>query len=64
MKDYYLFSKEGSRLKITKSPTGNSVMVEIDGGQWAFYEPEVLIKELEELVLYLKKYGSNGKKHS
>jgi hypothetical protein len=59
MKNYYIFPDHGSSLEVKEE--GTFITVKHTGEFRARFTQEKLIKELEELVVYLKKYG--GKKN-
>jgi hypothetical protein len=61
MKDYYLFPKCGHPVKIyEKKHLGFVLELESNRGNSVIFEKESLIKELQDLLAYIKKYGNDN----
>lgn len=61
MKDYYLFS-ETSSIRVEKDSRGYIKFYTNSNESLPFFKPENLIKQLEELAEYIKKYGKEPTK--
>lgn len=57
MKDYYLFSNEGSNIKIEKDATEYKVSLD---NSVARFTKEKLIEQLKAFLKYMEKYGNDG----
>lgn len=58
MKDYYLFPKDGSSIKVEKNRLDEFLISFNEKNQLvSSFSYDKLVKELEDLLIYLKKYG-------
>jgi hypothetical protein len=57
MKDYYLFSKDGDDIKISQNNIVKYIVFSINKEALPQFTKDSLIKQLEDFISYLKKYG-------
>lgn len=61
MKPYFLFSSQGSDVKIQKNDRNNLYSIELNGSSTAYFTKEKLLQELELLKNFIEKYDKDIK---